>query len=52
MKKGDFSEKFSRGAEGAAKNRPFYQIFRRYWGEGAKPDFAPLDSALGGGDKG
>ena len=25
----------------------FYAIFRRYWG-GAKPDFAPLDLALGG----
>ena len=48
-KTGDFREKNFRGASGAAKNCHFYPIFRRYWGGGAKPDFAPLDSALGGG---
>ena len=37
---GGFSGKNFRGASGAAKNYPFYPIFRRYWG-GAKPDFAP-----------
>ena len=45
LKKGHFSGKFFRGATGAAKNRPFCQIFRRYGG-GQNP-ILPLDMTLG-----
>ena len=45
LKKGHFSGKFFRGAKGAAKNRPFCQIFRRYGG-GQNP-ILPLDMTLG-----
>ena len=40
-----FSGKIFRGSEGAAKNRPFCQIFRRYGG-GQNP-ILPLDMTLG-----
>ena len=63
LKKGDFSEKISRGDDGNAKNRPFYRNFRRYWGGGGQnpilppltrhwgafPPLPPQKAASGGG---
>ena len=46
--KREFLEKISRGTEGAAKNCPFYQIFRRYWGGGQNPILPPLTRHWGG----
>ena len=41
--------KFSRGAEGAAKNCTFCQIYRRYWGWGGQtPILPPLTRHWGG----